>query len=255
MSQLHIERDGGVAILKLDRAAKRNALSDPLVRELGGFFDTMPKDVRAVVIAGNGEHFCAGLDLSDLNELDAYEGAEHSRTWHRIFDNIQFGRVPVVAALQGAVIGGGLELACCAHVRVADATAFYALPEGQRGIFVGGGGSVRVPRLIGVSRMTDMMLTGRVYRAEEGERIGLAQYLVEAGAALPKAIDLAQKIAANATMTNYAVVQALPRIAEASHDGGLYLESMIAGITQASPEAKAKIKLFLDGKAKKVGAA
>ncbi len=254
MSDLIIERDGAVAILKLNRASKRNALNDALVREMGAFFDAMPKDVRAVVIAGNGDHFCAGLDLSNLNELDAYEGAEHSRTWHRVFDGIQFGRVPVVAALHGAVIGGGLELACCAHVRVADATAFYALPEGQRGIFVGGGGSVRVPRLVGVSRMTDMMLTGRVYRAEEGERVGFAQYLVDAGAALDKATELAQKIAANATMTNYAVVQALPRIAEAGHDGGLYLEAMIAGITQASPEAKAKIRLFLEGKAKKVGA-
>ena len=77
--------------------------------------------------------------------------------WHRVFDRIQYSRVPVIAALRGAVIGGGLELACAAHIRVAEPSAYFALPEGQRGIFVGGGGSVRIPRLIGVARMADMM--------------------------------------------------------------------------------------------------
>ena len=89
--------------------------------------------------------------------------------WHRVFDRIQYSRVPVIAALRGAVIGGGLELACAAHIRVAEPSAYFALPEGQRGIFVGGGGSVRLlPRLIGVARMTDMMLTGRVYSCDRG---------------------------------------------------------------------------------------
>ncbi len=91
--------------------------------------------------------------------------------------------MPVIAALHGAVVGGGLELASACHIRVADDSTFYALPEGSRGIFVGGGGAVRIPRLIGTARMTDMMLTGRVYNAEEGERTGLAQYLVPQGQA------------------------------------------------------------------------
>lgn len=253
-TDLQVTRDGEIAIIKLNRPAKRNALSDALVYELGACIDGLAKDVRAIVLAGNGDHFCAGLDLSELKDLDAADGAEHSRMWHRIFDRIQYGRVPVVAALHGAVIGGGLELACCAHVRVAEPSTFYALPEGQRGIFVGGGGSVRIPRLVGVARMTDMMLTGRVYRAEEGERVGFAQYLVGAGEALSKAIELARKMAGNAAMTNYAVMHALPRIAEAGHDGGLFLEAMIAGISQAAPEAKGKLREFLEGKAKKVGA-
>ena len=254
MTEVITERDGDIAIIKLNRPAKRNAISDALVNQIDAAFAALPREVRAVVLAGNGDHFCAGLDLSELKDLDAAEGAEHSRVWHRVFDRIQFGRVPVVAALHGAVIGGGLELACCAQVRVAEPSAFYALPEGQRGIFVGGGGSVRIPRLIGVARMTDMMLTGRVYRAEEGERVGFAQYLVGAGEGLEKAVELAHKMAGNAAMTNYAVMHALPRIAEAGHDGGLFLESMIAGISQAAPEAKTKLRAFLDGKTKKVGA-
>ena len=124
--------------------------------------------------------------------------------WHRVFERIEFGRVPVVAVLHGAVVGGGLELAAAAHVRVAERSAYYALPEGSRGIFVGGGGSVRLPRLIGVSRMMDMMLTGRVYDAEEGQALGLSHYLVEPGKGLAKGIELAKRIAGNAPLTNFA---------------------------------------------------
>src|SRR6185436_5880067 len=131
-------------------------------------------------------HFCAGLDLSELQERDAGQGLQHSRMWHAALDLVQCGPVPVIAALHGAVVGGGLELASACHIRVADETTFYALPEGSRGIFVGGG-AVRIPRLIGEARMADMMFTGRVYNAEEGERVGFAQYLVPAGKATEKA--------------------------------------------------------------------
>src|SRR3954451_15344972 len=157
---LSIEQAGPVMSIGLNRPAKRNALNDGLMQALGACFANIPEQVGAVVIHGVGTHFSSGLDLSELTEQDATAGLIHSQMWHRVFDRIQYSRVPVIAALKGAVIGGGLELACAAHIRVAEPSAYYALPEGQRGIFVGGGGSVRLPRLIGVPRMTDMMLTG-----------------------------------------------------------------------------------------------
>ena len=138
------------------------------------------------------------------------------------------GRLPVVAVLKGAVVGGGLELASATHLRVAEPSAFYALPEGQHGLFVGGGGSVRVPRLIGAHRMADMMLTGRVLDAEEGHALGLSHYLTGPGEGLARALELAQKIAANSPVTNFAVLQALPRIAEANPTEGYLLESLMA---------------------------
>lgn len=168
-------------------------------------------------------------------------------------DKVQFGPVPVIAAIHGACVGGGLELASSCHIRVADASTFYALPEGQRGIFVGGGAAVRVPKLIGMARMTDMMLTGRVYQAEEGYQIGLSQYLVEEGTGLDKAMELAQKIGSNVGMTNFALVQVLPRIVEAGHDNGLMMEALMASIAQDAPEAKQRLVDFLEGRAKKVG--
>jgi enoyl-CoA hydratase/carnithine racemase len=251
--QLELHGDQNqVAILRLTRPAKRNALNDGLILALRETFDKLPSSVRAAVIDGQGEHFCAGLDLSELQERDAVEGLHHSRLWHAALERVQHGPVPVIAALHGAVVGGGLELASACHIRVADETSFFALPEGTRGIFVGGGGSVRIPRLIGVARMTDMMLTGRVYNAIDGERIGLAQYLVPAGQALAKALALAEQVASNAPMTNYALMHALPRIAEQPADQGLLTEALISAIAQSAPEAKLRVRAFLEGKAPKV---
>ena len=180
---------------------------------------------------------------------------QHSRAWHACFDAIQYGPVPVIAVLHGAVVGGGLELAAAAHVRVAEASAFYALPEGTRGIFVGGGGSVRISRLIGVARMTDMMLTGRVFDADEGQSFGISNYRVEDGAGLAHALALGTKIAGNAPLSNYAITQALPRIADLPAGDGLFMESLISSIAQGDDAAKQRVRDFLEKRAAKVGKA
>ena len=249
--QLHGEQQE-IAIVTMNRPAKRNALNDGLILAIRDAFQNLPASVRAAVVDGEGEHFCAGLDLSELSERDAAEGVFHSRMWHAALECVEKGTVPVIAALHGAVVGGGLELASACHIRVADETTFYALPEGTRGIFVGGGGAVRVPKLIGAARMTDMMLTGRVYNAADGERVGLSQYLVPGGTAREKAIELATRIATNARMTNFALMHALPRIAEQPADHGLFTEALMASIAQSAPEAKARVRAFLEGRAEKV---
>lgn len=246
------ESRGPVLILTLNRPKKRNAINDPTVYELERIFLSLPSDVKAVVIQGAGEHFCAGLDLSELTARDVPEGILHSMNWHRIFERIQFGTVPVVSVLKGAVIGGGLELATMTHVRVAEKSAYYALPEGQRGIYVGGGASVRLPRIIGVDRMMDMMLTGRTYNADEGYTLGLSQYVVDAGQGLEKAVALANRIAENAKITNFALLQALPRIAEIDRPGGFFMEALMAGVSQGEPDAKQRLRDFLEGRTAKV---
>jgi enoyl-CoA hydratase/carnithine racemase len=249
---LKVEISGPVMTVGLNRPARRNALNDGIILAIQDCFSNIPEGIGAVVIHGIGDHFSSGLDLSELTEHDATEGLRHSQMWHRGFDRVQYCRVPVIAALKGAVIGGGLELACAAHIRVAEPSAYFALPEGQRGIFVGGGGSVRLPRLIGVARMTDMMLTGRVYSATEAASYGFAQYLTEEGNALAKAVELATKVADNAPLTNFAVLQALPMIAEANPQTGLLMESLMATVAQSDKEAKLRIRAFLDRKTAKV---
>lgn len=243
---------GEVLVLRLARSAKRNALNDAMIKGLYELFSSLGEPVKAVVLEGEGDHFSAGLDLSEMNDKDVIAGIAHSRSWHRAFEQIQFGHVPVVAVLKGAVVGGGLELACATHVRVAERSAFYALPEAQRGIFVGGGAAVRLPRLIGAARMMDMMLTGRVFDAEEGEAIGLSGYVVDDGAGLEKALELAKRMAANASLTNYAVMQVLPRIAESNPASGFMTEALMAAIAQSDPSAKQRLRDFLEKKAAKV---
>lgn len=249
---LAISQSGPVLHIQLNRPAKRNAISDGLVQQLHTAFVSLPDTVKAVVVSGAGAHFCAGLDLSELVERDMHGAILHSRRWHAAFDAIQFGTVPVVAVLHGAVVGGGLELAAACQIRVAEDSAYFGLPEGQRGIFVGGGGSVRIPRLMGTARMADMMLTGRVYDADEGDRAGLVQYRVRDGEGLAKGIALAQKMAANAPMTAFAVMHALPRIVEQSPGEGLFTESLMAAAASNTPEAQARLRAFLEGKAAKV---
>jgi enoyl-CoA hydratase/carnithine racemase len=126
------------------------------------------------------------------------------------------------------------------------------LPEGSRGIYVGGGASVRLPRLIGVARMVDMMLTGRTYSAEEGQAMGLTTYLVETAKGFAKGLELAQRIAGNAPLTNFAVMHALPRIAEMDPAAGYSVEALMSAIAQADPDAKARLKAFLEKRAPKV---
>jgi len=252
-SLLSVDTSGPIGRIALARPGKRNALNDDLIAQLHIAFINMPEHVRVVILTGEGEHFCSGLDLSELRQRSVADGIVHSRGWHAAFEQIQFGKVPVVAVLHGAVVGGGLELASACHIRIAEHTAFYGLPEGQRGLFVGGGGSVRISRLIGVARMSDMMLTGRVYDAHEGLAAGLSQYLVPEGAGLAKAEELAARIAANAPLSNYAVLQALPRIADQSQSEGLFTESLMAAIAQGDIDAKARLEAFLQGRAAKVG--
>ena len=251
-ASLHAERKGEIAILRLNRAQKRNALNDEIVEGLEKFFTSLPEDIKAIVLHGAGDHFSAGLDLSELRLHSVSEGVFHSRSWHYAFEKIEFGRVPVVCVMHGAVVGGGLELAAATHVRVAERSAFYALPEGIRGIFVGGGGSVRIPRLIGISRMMNMMLTGHILNSDEGQALALSHHLVEPGQGLAKGIELATKIAANAPLTNFAVMHALPRIAEQDRASGYLMEAMIASIASGDEAARKRVTDFLEKRAPKV---
>ena len=122
---LRIETSGSVLTVGLNRPAKRNALNDGIILAISDCFANLPEDIGAVVIHGIGDHFSSGLDLSELTEHDATDGLRHSQMWHRVFDRIQYSRVPVIAALKGAVIGGGLELACAAHIRVAEPSRLF----------------------------------------------------------------------------------------------------------------------------------
>jgi len=244
--------DGPVALIGLNRPDKRNAINEALITDLRHAVERAGAEARVGILHGHGEHFCAGLDLAEHLERSPLQSINYSRLWHTVFDAIERGPIPFVAALHGGVIGGGLELAAAAHIRIADAAAFFALPEGQRGIFVGGGGSVRIARLIGATRMADMMLTGRTLAAETAERFSLVHYIAAPGALLAEARRLAERIAGNTELSNFAITNALPRIRDASHDDGLFFEALMAAFTQLDADAGVRLRAFLEKRAERV---
>lgn len=125
---LKIDIDGAIAVLTMNRPDKRNAMNDTLLAELDAFFSAPPEGVKVVVLTGTAGHYCSGLDLSEQVQRDAEGTMRHSRNWHGVMDKIQYSGLPVVSAMFGAVIGGGLELATSTHVRIAEpSTIFHPL--------------------------------------------------------------------------------------------------------------------------------
>ncbi|GLT02654.1 enoyl-CoA hydratase [Sphingobium jiangsuense] len=248
------ELDGNIAKIGLNRPAKRNALSSALLRQLEEAINRAGEEARVGLLFSHNEHFSGGMDLAEAQSwvtdhsryLDMRVGTAAKGRPH---DHLARGRIPFVAAISGACVGGGLELATSCHVRVGDETSFFALPEGQRGFYIGGGGSVRIARLLGVARMTDMMLTGRVLSAEEGERYNLLQYCVPKGEHIKRATSLAHRIAENAPLVNWAVVHGLPRIQDCSYDDGLFIEGVFSQISMGSESAE-RIEEFVSGRAR-----
>jgi (methylthio)acryloyl-CoA hydratase len=250
---LKIEIEDGIATLTMNRPGKRNAMCDELLTAIDAFFSNPPEGVKVVILTGTEGHYCSGLDLSEHQQRDAEGTMRHSRGWHAIMDKIQYGGLPVVSAMFGAVIGGGLELATSTHVRIAEPSTIFQLPEGKRGIYVGGGASVRVGRILGADRMVEMMLTGRKYGAEEGLALGLTHYSVGEGEALSMARKLAAQIASNAPLSNYIMIQAISRIEDMAKADGLFTESLCAALTQTSPHALEGLQAFLQKRDPKFG--
>ena len=246
---LKVEINGAIATLTMNRPGKRNAMCDELLDAIDAFFSNPPEDVRVVIMTGTEGHYCSGLDLSEHVARNAEGTMRHSRNWHRVMDLIQFSGLPVISAMYGAVIGGGLEMATSTHVRIAEPSTIFQLPEGMRGIFVGGGATVRVGRILGADRMCEMMLTGRKYNAEEGFTLGLTHYSVGEGEAMPLARKLAAKIAKNASLSNYMMINAISRINDMSKADGLFTESLCAAVSQTSEDAEEGLKAFLEKRA------
>lgn len=249
---------GNIGLVTLNRPHKRNALDEEAVAEIDAYFSSVPGHIRAILLTAQGDHFCAGLDLKEHHDKarSAVDFMRVCQGWHRAFDKIQHGGIPVIACLQGAVVGGGLELASAAHVRIADSSTFFALPEGTRGIFTGGGATVRTARIISANRMVEMMLTGRVLNAREGERWGLAHYVCNTEdnprSAHDLGLELARKIAGNAVLSNYAIVSSVNRIADMAPTEGLFAEGLMAAVVQTGQDVQERLGEFVNKKAHKV---
>jgi enoyl-CoA hydratase/carnithine racemase len=252
---IRFEREGPVAILTIDRPEVRNALdleaSEELARAWLRFRDD--DELGVAILTGAGDRaFCAGADLRGMAEF--YRSLSSTERLRRSEEQPGLGGItrnlridkPIVAAINGHCLAGGLELALACDLRVAAESATFGLPEVTRGIIPGAGGTQRLPRLIGPQRALDLILTGRRVDAREAERIGLVSRVVPLADLRRSAVELAQQIAENAPLAVRAAKAAVWRGLELPLEEGLRLEQLLAEPVRQSEDAREGPRAFLE---------
>jgi len=249
--KIQVEISASVGIIRIDRPEKKNAINYDMLADIDAAIESFDESVKVIVLSTTGDDFSAGLDLGmkgqgeGINLVRSMEGA---RGWEKTMHRIRYGTRPVISALKGAVIGGGLELAASTHVRVADKTAFFQLPEAQRGVFVGGGATVSVSGIIGYDRVTELLLTGRKMDAQEAQSTGLIHYCADGIDVEEQALAIAKQIATNHDFSNYLAIHVPARSKGMSDEHGFFMEQLAAVLVRFSPESQQRLAGFLNRK-------
>ncbi|MFG0319238.1 MAG: enoyl-CoA hydratase/isomerase family protein [Planctomycetota bacterium JB042] len=246
---LKIEVEGGVAVLTVNRPDKLNALNAAVIDALDEAFARFETDdaVRCVVVTGAGEKaFVAGADIAELAENSPLQGEACSRRGQAVFQRIAGLGKPVIAAINGFALGGGLELALAATFRTASTTAKVGLPEVTLGIIPGYGGTQRLPRLVGLGRALEMMLTGGMIDAAEAHRIGLVNHVHEPAELLDATRKLAGKLARQAPIATRFILEAAHRGADLPLAEGQALEASLFGLIASTHDTKEGLRAFLE---------
>jgi enoyl-CoA hydratase len=244
------EDRGAVAILTLNRPEKRNALDDALRGALAAALGDVEQDegVRVIVLTGAGDKaFAAGADLKELGARSVAEQAL-LMTQPRIFDLLAAVRRPVVAAVNGACLGGGLELALACDIRIAAAGATFGAPEVRLGLIPGGGGTQRLPRIIGTGAAMRLVLAGDAIDATEALRLGLVDE-VASGDVVARAVELAERIARNGPVAVVAAKEAIRSALSMPLEQGLRAEAALFLLAFASADRTEGIAAFLEKRA------
>ncbi|MGH9535046.1 MAG: enoyl-CoA hydratase/isomerase family protein [Terriglobales bacterium] len=252
MENVRVEVQAPLARVTLDRPAKLNALNGQTIDELAQVFAQLRGDaaVRAVILTGAGEKaFAAGADIAELARLEPIAGRDYGLRGQALLREIELFPKPVLAAINGYALGGGLELALACTFRLASETARLGQPEVKLGLIPGYGGSQRLPRLIGAGRALEMLLTGEPLTAAEALACGLVNHVYPAAELLGKSEELARKIAANAPLAIRLCLEAVRRGAESHTEEALYLESSLFSLLCTSEDMKEGTRAFLEKRA------
>lgn len=245
---IRIEQQERVAILKLNRPEALNALNSEVLKELYLAVDELEEDVNVhiIIITGEGKAFVAGADISEMKDLDAEEGRKFGNLGQKVFRKIDQMEKPVIAAVNGFALGGGCELAMCCDMRVASKKAKFGQPEVGLGIIPGFSGTQRLSRIVGTGKAKELIFTGDVIKAEEAERIGLVNKVVEHEDLMNEAMNLAKKIGKNAQKAvRYANI-AINRGIETDIDTGIGIEADLFGLCFATKDQKEGMNAFVE---------
>ena len=245
---VQIDQHGPIAVLTINRPKALNALNADTLSEIAQAVNMIIEDaeVGVLIITGAGEKaFVAGADISEFGDLEGvYDGRELALAGQDVMHQISSLPIPVIAAVNGYALGGGLELALACDVRVAATTARLGLPETSLGLIPGFGGTQRLPRLIGTGRALDMILTGRQVKADEALSMGLVNYVADN--ALTRAREVAEAMLKNAPIAISLVKEAVRRGMDTTLEGGLEIEADLFGMTVATKDFREGVDAFLN---------
>lgn len=248
---LYDTRDG-VALIYLNRPERMNAIGGNMKAELAhALFERARRDdaVRCVVITGAGDKaFCAGADIKERADRVVPQAVYHlqQKATHELFRALEQFEKPVIAAINGVALGGGLEIALCCDVRIAARGARLGLPEARIGVLPAAGGTQRLPRLVGVGIAKELMLTGDHIDAERALAIGLVNHVVLPDALLPTALAMAGRMAANAPLALRYVKHAIDLGMQVGIDAGLEYERYAAALVVSSEDRKEGMRAFVE---------
>ena len=248
-SNIRVERANGRATIVVTRPDKLNALNAETIAELDAAFREVAADdgVRGLIITGEGgKAFVAGADIGELAKMGPINGIDVSRQGSDAFRRLERMGKPVIAAVNGYALGGGMELALACHLRLASQNARFGLPEVKLGIIPGYGGTVRLPRIVGRGRALEMILTGEMITAERAFEIGLANRVVPQDQLMAEAEKLLDAILENGPVALRFALEAVDRSLETGIDEGLGLESHLFGLLAATEDMREGMKAFLE---------
>ena len=254
LANVQYEKKGPIAYVTVNRPKVLNALNTPTWTDLLAAFEDAKADasVHGVILTGAGDKaFIAGADISELAHVDAYDAQESSRFGQRVLDLIENLGKPVVAAINGFALGGGCETAMACTMRIAAEHAKFGQPEVKLGLLPGGGGTQRLPRLVGKGRALQLILTGETISAQEAYRIGLVNEVVPATSLINRAETILKQIAGNAPIAVKFSLEAANKGLETSQSEGLALEASYFGICAATEDKKEGTSAFLEKRAPK----
>jgi enoyl-CoA hydratase/carnithine racemase len=246
------EKRDAIAYVTVNRSKVLNALNTPTWKDLRTAFEDARDDgaIRGVILTGAGEKaFIAGADISELAHLTAFEAQQSSRFGQEVLDLIENLGKPVIAAINGFALGGGCETAMACTIRIAAENAKFGQPEVTLGLVPGGGGTQRLPRLVGKGRALQLLLSGEMISAEEAYRIGLVNEVVKAPDLIKRAEVILKKIASNAPIAVKFTLEAANKGLETSQNEGLLLEASYFGLCAATEDKKEGTTAFLEKRA------
>ena len=244
---LKIERQDAITIMKVSAPKSLNALNSTILREIGDFVEHLDETTRVLIITGDGEKaFVAGADISEMAHLNEKEGYEFSKLGAKVFRRIETLPIPVIAAVNGFALGGGCELAMACDIRIASNKAKFGQPEVGLGITPGFSGTYRLAKLVGQGMAKEMIFTGKAIRADEALRIGLVNAIYEPEELMGKAIEMAQKMVANAPLAIMYAKHCINESYDLCADDAVELENVDFGKCFATADQKEGMAAFLE---------